>query len=106
MAEDVLITERGGKLTAALKCELDHFSAKRVRERIDPAVFRYRPSVLVLDFAEVRFMDSSGIGLIIGRTELAASLGASVKLVGLSEALMKLVRLSGIEKISTLTLVK
>ncbi len=106
MTEDVIITEKGTRLTAALKCELDHYSAKRIREKIDPAVFRYRPEVLILDFSDVRFMDSSGIGLIIGRTEVAAAVGASVRLVGLSDTLMKLVRLSGLEKISGLAVTK
>ncbi len=106
MTEDVVISENGKKLTAALKCELDHYSAKRIRERIDPAIFRYRPQMLILDFSEVRFMDSSGIGLIIGRTEVAAAVGATVRLLGLSDGLMKLVRLSGLEKISGLTITR
>ncbi len=106
MTEDVIISEKDGRLTAALKCELDHCSAKRIREKIDPAVFMHRPDTLVLDFTDVHFMDSSGIGLIIGRTEVAAEVGAAVRLVGLSDGLMKLVRLSGIEKISGLAVTR
>lgn len=102
MNEDVIITEKGSRLLVAIKCEIDHYSAKRIRERIDPALFRYRPEVLVLDFSGVRFMDSSGIGLIIGRSEVASAVGAAVRLEGLSERLLKLVRLSGLEKISGL----
>ena len=102
MTEDVIITEKGSKLVAAPVCEIDHHSAKRIRERIDRAIFKCRPELLVLDFSDVRFMDSSGVGLIIGRCEVAEAVGASVRLTGLSERLMKLVRLSGIEKISGL----
>ena len=102
MTEDVIITEKGGKLTALLKCELDHYTAKRIREKIDPAVFRYRPDVLVLDFSCVRFMDSSGIGLIMGRVEKARMEGAEVRLVGLSKSIRKLVLLSGLNKIDGL----
>ena len=102
MTEDVIISEKGTKLIATIKCEIDHYSAKRIRDRIDPALFRYRPEVLVLNFSEVRFMDSSGIGLIIGRSEVASAVGAKVKLEGLSERLLRLVRLSGLEKISGL----
>ena len=102
MTEEVVITEKGSKLVAALTCEIDHHTAKRIRARIDRAIFRYRPETLVLDFTGVRFMDSSGVGLIIGRCEVADAVGASVRLTGLSERLMKLVRLSGIEKISGL----
>ena len=106
MTDDVILSERNGRLTAAVKCEVDHYSAKRIRERIDPAIFRYKPEVLIMDFSEVRFMDSSGIGLIIGRTEIAAAVGATVRLSGLSEGLMKLVRLSGLEKISGLVVTR
>ena len=102
MTDEVIITEKDSGLIAAITCEIDHYSAKRIRERIDPALFRYRPRVLVLDFSDVHFMDSSGIGLIIGRSEVAAALGAEVRLKGLSERLLKLVRLAGLEKISGL----
>ena len=102
MKEDVIITEKGTALTAELTCEIDHHTSKRIRDKIDPALFRYKPQMLILDFSAVRFMDSSGIGLIIGRTEVAAALGATVRLVGLSPTLQKLVRLSGLEKISGL----
>ena len=102
MQEDVKITENGKSLTVTLICEIDHHAARRVRERIDKAAFAARPETLVLDFSEVRFMDSSGIGLIIGRVEVARAIGATVRVTGLSPTLRKLVRLSGLEKIREL----
>lgn len=59
-----------GGLTVWLTGELDHHSARMMREQIDAAVERTRPSVLRLDFSGVGFMDSSGIGLIMGRYRL------------------------------------
>ena len=106
MTDEVIITEKDTGLVAAITREIDHYSAKRIRERVDPALFRYRPKVLVLDFSEVRFMDSSGIGLIIGRSEVASALGIEVRLKGLSDRLLKLIRLSGLEKISGLLVEK
>ena len=67
MQDEVKITENGNNLIAALTCELDHHTARRVREQIDRQVFARRPELLVLDFSGVHFMDSSGIALIIGR---------------------------------------
>ena len=90
-------------LSARINCEIDHHTASRLRTRIDREMFVVRPQVLCLDFAEVRFMDSSGIALILGRVETAASMGSRVHLEGLSLPLFKLVRLSGIEKIKNLT---
>ncbi len=104
MQDDLKITENGKSLTAELICELDHHAAKRVRERIDEAVFAARPELLILDFSSVHFMDSSGIGLIIGRVEAAKAVGAVVRVTGLSPTLRRLVRLSGLEKIRELTI--
>lgn len=104
MQEDLKISENGKSLTATLVCELDHHAARRLREKIDKAALESRPELLILDFSEVRFMDSSGIGLIIGRVEVARSIGATVRVTGLSPTLRKLVRLSGLEKIRELTI--
>ena len=90
-------------LTARISCEIDHHTAARLRTRIDRELFIERPNMLCLDFSEVRFMDSSGIALILGRVESAGAVGAKVNLVGLSPTLFKLVRLSGIERIKNLT---
>ena len=101
--EEVVFKKEKGLVTAKILCELDHHTAKRVRERIDTELFIEKPNVLELDFSEVRFMDSSGLALILGRAECAAVVGARVHLLGLSPTLMKLVKLGGIEKIKNLT---
>ena len=59
--------------------------------------------MLCLDFRDVRFMDSSGIALILGRVESAGAIGAAVHLEGLNASLFKLVRLAGLERIKNLT---
>jgi stage II sporulation protein AA (anti-sigma F factor antagonist) len=104
MQDEVKITESGSDLIAALTCELDHHTSRRVREIIDKQVFATRPEMLVLDFSAVHFMDSSGIALIIGRVEVARAVGATVRVTGLSPTLRRLVRLSGLEKIRELVI--
>ena len=104
MNEAVRFLEEGGTLKAKLLSEIDHHAARSIREEIDAMLFRCRPDVLELDFSAVRFMDSSGIALIIGRAELAANLGFDVKLTGLSGTLLRLIRLSGVEKLTNLTI--
>ena len=101
--EPVTFSCSDGRLHAVVACELDHHTAKGVRERIDREVFFYRPRVLVLDMSGVGFMDSSGIALILGRVEVARAVGGSVHLSGLSPQLRKLVGLSGIERVAGLT---
>ena len=103
MKEEVVFSKKPRTLVASIKCELDHHTARRIRERIDEQMYRDRPDVLVLDFASVSFMDSSGLGLILGRCERADAVGASVRLVGLSDTLYKLIRLCGIERVRNLS---
>jgi len=106
MQKDVIFSEIGDTLVARIQCDVDHHSAKYMRERIDAMLLKKNPSELVLDFTRVDFMDSSGLGLILGRVERATSIGAEVRLSGMSPRLMKLVKLSGIERIQGITVAK
>ena len=106
MKEELILSERAGTLSAAIGCDIDHHTAKPLREKIDRALFERKPQILILDFSSVSFMDSSGLGLIIGRAEKASAIGAEISVVGLCPTLMKLVRLSGIEKIKNISLKK
>ena len=63
----IKINVTGEVVTAYLCGELDHHTAKEMRESIDYAVELNMPSMLVLDFKDITFMDSSGIGLVMGR---------------------------------------
>lgn len=101
--ELVTFSHGDGILTARISCEIDQHTARPIRERIDRETFLERPRVLVLDMTRVGFMDSSGIALILGRVEVAAANGGTVHLSGLCPAVMKLVRLSGIERVKGLT---
>lgn len=106
MKEDLILSQRGRMLIAELLTDVDHHTAKNMRDRIDLRLFETGAEVLVIDFSKVGFMDSSGLGLILGRAEKARAIGADVWVSGLSPNLMKLVRLGGLEKIKNLTLVK
>lgn len=103
MSETVTLCREGPILTAHLHGEIDHHTARRIREEVDAALFRCKPSSLVLDFSGVPFMDSSGIGLILGRVDAVTAIGGVVRLSGLSPALWRIVRLAGLERIRSLT---
>ena len=74
-------------LIARLIGDIDHHSAKEMRETIDEAVTRAQVRELDLDFKDVTFMDSSGIGLVMGRYKLMQELGGSVHLVNIASRL-------------------
>lgn len=100
--ERVTFSVADDRLTAHIHCEIDHHTARSVREIIDRETFLACPKVLVLDLSEVGFMDSSGIALILGRVEVAAATGGVVALCGASPTVMRLIRLSGIERVKGL----
>lgn len=103
MKEFIWIGEEEGTLTVRPVCEIDHHTSRIMRELIDKRIFEAKPKELLLDFSSVGFMDSSGIGLIIGRCSVCESIGAYVRLCGLSDNIRKLVRLCGVEKIKNLS---
>ena len=106
MQKDVIFLEDKDSLTVFIHSDVDHHSARSMREQIDRRLFESRPRVLVIDFSGVEFMDSSGLGLILGRAEKASALNTEVHLSGVSPSLMKLIRLSGLERVQNLSVVK
>ncbi len=100
---EITFDRADGILTAHIACEIDHHTARTLRERIDREAFLDRPRVLVLDLTRVGFMDSSGIALILGRVEVAAENGGRVHITGACTQVMRLLRLSGIERVRGLT---
>ena len=79
--------------------ELDHHASEIIRKRADYEIQRFMPKRVVFDFKRVSFMDSAGIGLIIGRYRLANMLGASLEITNVSESIKKILEMSGILKI-------
>ena len=94
------------RMTAYLAGDIDHHAAAPIREAIDSELYLRRPEELYLDFSKVKFMDSSAIALIIGRAELARSLGCHVSVKGLSRTQERLVRISGVTRIEGVTVEK
>lgn len=75
----VTFSAAGDTLCAYLAGEIDHDSAQSLRLQIDDALICHTPRTLVLDFGGVGFMDSSGVGLILGRQRRVQTLGGSIR---------------------------
>ena len=69
----VTMMQEGKQMTAFLSGEIDHHWAAVLREQMDEAIKATVPEKLILDFSGVTFMDSSGVGLILGRYRLMNS---------------------------------
>ena len=83
--------------------EIDDHSVQMIRRRVDYEIERYMPRKIVFDFNSVTFMDSAGIGLIIGRYKFAKMLGASLELSNLTGSVKKIFEMSGILKLIPVT---
>lgn len=93
------ISYHNGALRVNLIGEIDHHSARTVREEIDKELFFYRAKVVLMDLSGIDFMDSSGLGLILGRYTKVIELGGKLKLLNPSTNVMKILELAGTEKI-------
>ena len=88
-----------GVMTIALDGELDENSARETREYLDDSVRNYRFGRMVLDFGGVEFMDSTGIGVLLGRYNIIKSSGAELCVTNVNEQIDKVFRISGLYQI-------
>lgn len=87
-------------ITAFLEGEIDHHSASLIRCEIDAAVEKNCPEVLILDFKDVTFMDSSGIGLVMGRYKIMKPLGGELHVSNTSPQIHKVMKLAGLDRLA------
>ena len=92
----VSFSQSDGLLCAYLSGEIDHHSAQSLRQQIDSRLMDGAPDRLILDFAEVSFMDSSGLGLILGRMKKMRGTGGSLTVQHPPEQIKKMLELAGV----------
>lgn len=95
----VTFTHAGDTLIAYLAGEIDHHTAQHLRQQIDGQIAGCMPAQLVLDFGGVDFMDSSGVGLILGRAKQMQALEGRLTVQKAPPAVAKMLRLARIESI-------
>ena len=78
--------------------EIDHHSALSMRRDVDNIIWNRTPTHLILDMSEVDFMDSSGLGFIMGRYALMKEIGGSLSLRDPSPVVMKMLTMTGFDK--------
>lgn len=93
----VTFTSAGDMLCAYLVGEIDHHSATLLRDEIDNAIMQHGPATTVLDFGGVSFMDSSGVGLILGRAKQMTALEGRLVVQHAPEQLKKLLDIAGVQ---------
>lgn len=103
--KNVIMLE-GDRMTIRIGEDLDHHITKELRENIDNMVDRGIVKNIAFDFSTTGFMDSAGIGLIMGRYKKINPLGGNISIVGSNPAIDRIIRISGIHKIIRMELTK
>lgn len=85
-------------LSVDLEEELDVSSCKVLRNIIDGYIMKYEPKEFIMDLTNVKFMDSSGIGLLIGRYNLIKLLDSNMIIINATKSIKRVLELSNITK--------
>lgn len=82
--------------------EIDHHTAASIRADIDREIYFYRAEKVVIDLSGVSFMDSSGLGIILGRYAKIKELGGTLAILDPTPEIMKILRLAGADRLVTI----
>lgn len=86
----------GDRVTAAFSGDIDHHSAREYRAILDDVIARSRPELLIFDMEEVGIMDSSGIGLILGRLKSVRAAGGELLVKNARREIAEVIKISGL----------
>ena len=89
----------GSILSIRIRGEIDHHTAAAIRQGIDATLFEKRPKTLILDLSAVGFMDSSGLGLIMGRYSVMKELGGEMAVWNPSPETRAILTLAGMDRL-------
>lgn len=86
-------------LTVKFTEDIDQHIADKLRRKMDDEIEKYIPKKVIFDFSSISFMDSSGIGMILGRYKLVKMLGGNIELINVNKSIKKIFEMSGVTRI-------
>lgn len=89
---------KGNRLVVSLPPELDHHYTEEIRTEVDRMVSRQPVDEVEFDFTQTVFMDSAGIGMLIGRYKVMKALSGSIRLSHMNGQIRRILSLSGIQR--------
>lgn len=95
----VKFSNKGSTLIVNIIGELDHHSAEYIREKVDAEMMKSTTKNVIFDFSKVSFMDSSGIGVIMGRYKNIQKLNGKAVIVNVSDHIRRVFDMSGLLRI-------
>ena len=87
------------KLTFKLTEDIDQHTVEKVRRKMDNEIKGYIPRKVVFDFSNISFMDSAGIGMVLGRYKLAKMLNGNLEIINVNRSMKKIFDMSGVSRI-------
>jgi len=96
---DIKCIERNGNLVVKIIGEIDHHSAHEIRSVAEREFYSSGAKNMIFDFAHVGFMDSSGIGMIIGRYKELKKVDGRVFAINIGPEISRIFDISGLKKI-------
>ena len=97
----MLVIREGTVVTAVLSGELDEHSAPAIRRELDGLIASGGTERLIFDLGGVTFMDSSGIGVLLGRYRRLKAAGAGMGVINANAEIERLLRMSGVYTLCT-----
>lgn len=89
----------GDRLIVRLAGELDHFCAQSTRRELDAMIADPSVRTLILDFTTLQFMDSSGIGVILGRYRQMRDRGGQLAVIHMNRHIARIFHMSGMDRV-------
>ena len=96
---EVKVETIGTTLVVKMNGEIDHHTAPEIKEKVERELAVKNIVNIVMDFDEVTFMDSSGIGMIVGRYKQIAAHGGKMMLIRVKPQVDRVLEVSGIKKL-------
>ena len=96
---NIIYQKADKQLIVEITEEIDHHVAEKIRRKVDDEITRHMPRKTIFDFSRVTFMDSAGIGMLIGRYKMMKLIGGSLEIVNISQTVRRILEMSGINKI-------
>jgi stage II sporulation protein AA (anti-sigma F factor antagonist) len=93
------LQKKGTTLIVGIIGELDHHSTEYIRQRVDGEIIKSTTKNIVFDFSKVNFMDSSGIGMILGRYKNVESLHGKTAIINANSQIRRIFEMSGILRV-------
>lgn len=96
---DLRFKQKNKTILIMVSGEIDHHTSKELRRQTESALFEMGGKHLIFDFTNVTFMDSSGIGMLIGRYKQLQSMQGRIAILCTEERIIEIIRLSGLTKL-------